>query len=805
MRALFLREWSAYLNSLMAYVVILVFLLVTGLIMWVFPDYSLLQYGYAHLDQLFSMGPWILMFLIPAITMRFFSEERRSGTLELLYTSPITDTQIILGKYLAATALVAFALLPTLFYAVSLWFLADPVGNIDTGGIAGSYMGLLLLGAAFVSLGLLASALTENQLVAFILGVFFCFFSYSAFDSLYLLPIDGRIQHIVEQLGLGAHYYALSKGVIDTRDLVFFLSFIGLFLALTRQALNKKKWFRLVLWIGILVSANVLASFLYTRLDLTREQRYTVSPSTARLLQSLDDVVYVHVYLEGEFPPGFRKLRDAVRDQLTEMRRLSGGKLEFTFTDPSDQPDEKTANQLYEQLYKLGLQPTDLENRTTEGVTRKVVWPGAVVYYRNKEIATNFLLGSGAGNSPQEILNASEEGLEYALVRAIRNATQKKQPTVAFSEGHGELDGRSVSDMAAALSDQYKLTRYNIKTIEPIPADVDVLVVAKPTEPFTDWSRYKIDHFLMRGGRILWMVDAVAAEMDSMTPENYFMAMDRSLNLDDMMFRYGIRINPDLVQDVRCGPIPVVYGMLAGQPQQKLFPWPYFPLVNGNQTHPITRNIDPVYLRFAGTIDYVGTDQLQRTVLLQSGSQSRRMMSPARVNLNLALEPDDPSAYNRPGQSLAVLLEGRFPSALHNRYLNDFAQRASDSLNMKPIKESAPTRMVVVADGDIIRNDVSKRSGDILPLGYDRYSRQIYGNKVFLQNTIDYLVDREGLLNIRSRQIRLRLLDSEKVKSQQLLWQLFNLGLPIGLLFIFGGIRYRLRVRKFGQKHPNYA
>jgi len=805
MRALFMREWSAYLNSLMAYVVILVFLLVTGLIMWVFPDYSLLQYGYASLDQLFSLGPWILMFLIPAITMRFFSEERRSGTIELLYTSPVTDAKIVLAKYLAATALVAFALLPTLFYAVSLWFLADPVGNIDTGGIAGSYLGLLLLGAAFVALGLLASALTENQLVAFILGVFFCFLAYTAFDSLYLLPIDGRVQHIVEQLGLGAHYYSLSKGVIDTRDLVYFAGFIGLFLALTRQALNPQKWVRLLLWIGILVAANVLASFVNLRLDLTREQRYTVSPSTRKLLNSIDDVVYVHVYLEGEFPPGFRKLRDAVRDQLTEMRRLSGGKLEFTFTDPSDQPDEKTANQLYEQLYKLGLQPTDLENRTAEGVTRKVVWPGAVVYYRDKEIAANFLLGSGAGNSPQEILNASEEGLEYALMSAIRKATQKKQPTIAFSDGHGELDGRSVSDMANTLSDQYKLLRYNIKAIEPVPREVDVLVVAKPTQPFTDWSRYKIDHFLRRGGRILWLIDAVAAEMDSMTPENYFMAMDRSLNLDDMMFRYGLRINPDLVQDVRCGPIPVVYGMLAGQPQQKLFPWPYFPLVNGNQAHPITRNIDPVYLRFAGTIDFVGTEQLRRTVLLQSGSQSRRMMAPARVNLNLALEPDDPTAYNRPGQPLAVLLEGRFPSALHNRYLNDFALHAADSLKMNPIRESAPTRMVVVADGDVIANEISKRSGDIYPLGYDRYSRQVYGNKAFLQNALDYLVDGEGLLNIRSRQIKLRLLDGERVKEQKLQWQLFNLGLPISLLLLFGGIRYRLRVRRFGQKHPNHA
>lgn len=242
MFTVFKREISSFLSSLIAYIVIVVFLLVTGLFMWVFPDYSLLDFGYASLDQLFVIGPWLFMFLIPAITMRFFSEEKRTGTIELLFTKPVTDLQIILGKFFAGFALVVFAVLPTVLYAITLWYLADPVGNIDTGGILGSYIGLLLLGAVFVSIGIFASAITDNQIVAFILGLFLCFFMYSAFDSLKLLNLPVKTQLVLEQLGISSHFYAMGKGVIDTRDLVYFGSVISLFVMLTKTVLESRKW-----------------------------------------------------------------------------------------------------------------------------------------------------------------------------------------------------------------------------------------------------------------------------------------------------------------------------------------------------------------------------------------------------------------------------------------------------------------------------------------------------------------------------------------------------------------------------------
>lgn len=242
MFTVFKREISSFLSSLIAYIVIVVFLLVTGLFMWVFPDYSILDYGYASLDQLFIIGPWVFMFLIPAITMKFFSEEKRTGTIELLFTKPVSDLQIIFGKFLAGFVLVLFAILPTFLYAIALWYLADPVGNIDTGGILGSYIGLLLLGGVFVSIGIFASSLTDNQIVAFLLGLFLCFFLYSAFESFKLLDLPVQMQLILEQLGISAHFYAMSKGVLDSRDLVYFGSVIALFIMLTKTVLESRKW-----------------------------------------------------------------------------------------------------------------------------------------------------------------------------------------------------------------------------------------------------------------------------------------------------------------------------------------------------------------------------------------------------------------------------------------------------------------------------------------------------------------------------------------------------------------------------------
>jgi ABC-2 type transport system permease protein len=568
----------------------------------------------------------------------------------------------------------------------------------------------------------------------------------------------------------------------------------------TSRSNRSQSLVRITLLLAILIVINVLASFVYTRFDLTRERRYSLAPGTKELLTGLKDVVYIKVYLEGDFPPGFQKLQGSVKDMLAEMRRLAGGNLEFEFVNPADQPTELATNQLYEQLYKLGLQPTDLQNRTADGMARKVIWPGAVVYYRTKEVASNFLLGAGAGGSPMEIINASEEALEYTLANAIKKATSLYKPRIAFTDGHGELDGIATSDIARALSEFYTLQRYDVKSIEAIPQDINLLVIAKPTQKLTDWSKYKIDNFIMRGGKVLWLLDGVGAAMDSMKTDNFFMAMPNQLGLDDMLFKYGVRINSDLIQDIKASRIPIVYGTLGGQPQQKLFPWFYFPLISGETQHPIVRNLDPIAFQFVSSIDVVDAPGVDKSILLRSSNLSRKLMAPVRVNLQLATEQSKEEQFNKPNQNVAVLLEGQFPSFFKNRYLNEFAQKAIDSLGMSRKEISVKTKMIVISDGDVIRNHVRKNSQEIYPLGFDRYTNQMYGNKVFLMNAIDYLLDDAGLINVRSKQITLRMLDGKKVSEQRSRWQALNLGLPVVLLLIFGFGRNQWRKRKYARK-----
>lgn len=568
----------------------------------------------------------------------------------------------------------------------------------------------------------------------------------------------------------------------------------------TSSTKKRQSFVRLGLLLGILILLNIIGNLAYTRFDLTREGRFTLSESTKNLLGSLEDVVYVKVYLEGDFPPGFQKLQQGIRDQLTEMRRYAGGNLEFEFINPADAGDERTTNELYQQLYTAGLQPTDLQSRSDDGVQRKIIWPGAMVYYRNKEVAMNFLLGAGAGNSPLEIINASEEALEYTIANSIKKAATIIKPRIAFTEGNGELDKIATSDIARSLSEFYSLVRYDLGTIEPVPADINLLIIAKPTEKFSDWDKYKIDHFVNRGGRILWLLDAVKAEMDSMGPDNFFMAESRELEIDDLLFKYGVRVNPFLVQDTRATQIPIVYGSSGGQPQQRLYPWFYYPLVQADTDHPIVRKLDPIQFRFANSIDLVSAPGIRSAVLLKSSALSRVVYAPFRVNLTLATEPSKEEMFNKGGQPLAVLLEGQFPNLYKSRYFNEFAQKAVDSLNMNLADQPKGSRMIVVGDGDIIRNNVRQSTGEVYPLGFDRFTNQMYGNKTFLLNAVDYLLDETGLINVRSKQITLRMLDQKKIKAEKLRWQLLNTAVPILLLLTFGIARHMWRRRKYAKR-----
>lgn len=565
-----------------------------------------------------------------------------------------------------------------------------------------------------------------------------------------------------------------------------------------RNSLRLQAYMRLTLTLGALILVNVLVSFQNWRIDLTAEQRYSLHPNTRSLMAGLQDVVFVRVYLEGDFPPGFRKLRNSAEDLLRQMRRESGGKLEFEFTDPSTQPDRKSTNELFEQLYKQGLQPTDLQVRGEDNsLNRQVIWPGAVIYYRGQEKAANFLLGGSPGATPMQILNSSEENLEFALVDAIDKIIRMKKPKIAFTEGHGELEPAMVSDVAKTLSEHYAVTRYDMNRVEAVPEDVDMLVVAKPSMYFSDWARYKLDHFVMRGGRILWCLEGVGASMDSMGQENAFMAMPVETGLEDLLFRYGVRVNANLVQDFRAAPIPVVYGSMGGQPQTKLFPWYYFPLVLGDGQHPLSRNLDPIILRFVSSIDTVLAPGIRKQVLLASSDRSRVLASPLRVHLGTATEALEESQFQNKRLPVAVLLEGTFSSAYRKRVLNDFAQKAVDSLQMPPKDSINNGRMVVVADGDLLRNEVRVSTGEIYPLGLDRFTGQQYGNRNFALNAVAYLLEDRSTIELRARRISLRLLNSAKVKEEKLFWQIFNLGLPLLLLLVYGFLRYHRRRRLF--------
>jgi ABC-2 type transport system permease protein len=465
------KEITSYLSSLVAYVTIGVFLLVLGLFLWVFPESSILDYGYATLDSLFNTAPYLFMFLIPAITMRSLAEERREGTFELLLTRPLADWQIVLGKYFACLLLVLFALIPTLVYYYSVYQLGTPQGNIDTGGVIGSYIGLFLLGASFAAIGLFASSVSKNQIIAFTIAVFLCFFFYSGFDSLsQLLSLQSLS---LQDLGITEHYQSVSRGVLDTRDLVYFIILTCLFICLTLFVLIKQRQKSLVdrvliASLIILAALGILSNLTFTRFDFTKEKRFTISAVSRNLMDGLKQPVHVTVYLKGNnVPGGMKRLQRATKDMLSDLQAYSHDKLQFNFIDPAEATKGFSADaqrQEYDSLAVRGIVGQNLTVKTDNGVSETIIFPEALVQAEGKEIAVN-LLQTRIGASDDEELNNSIQNLEYAFSSAIKKATSGGKPKVGFTEGHHELNELQLNDAMKSLSDGYQVGWVDLKSI----------------------------------------------------------------------------------------------------------------------------------------------------------------------------------------------------------------------------------------------------------------------------------------------------------------------------------------------------
>ncbi|MCU0441092.1 MAG: gliding motility-associated ABC transporter substrate-binding protein GldG [Bacteroidia bacterium] len=557
------------------------------------------------------------------------------------------------------------------------------------------------------------------------------------------------------------------------------------------KSVKAQTWSELVIVIGILVFINLIGSAYFLRMDLTSEKRYSLSKASKELAGKLDDVLFVKVYLEGEFPAGFKRLSRSTKEMLDEFAVYSNGYLQYEFIDPFDAGGTAKTNAIVEELSSKGLQPTSVQIKREDELSQKIIVPGAILFYKGREYPLNLLKGQFGAN-PEEVINSSIELLEYEIANVLRKATQKATTKIAFINDHGTLTRWDIADAKQELEQFYTVEDVPLSMVPPEALNQYAgIIIPKPTETFSEFDKFKIDQYVMNGGKVLWFVETQIADMDSLNKEPYFMTGSYDLNLDDLLFRYGIRINPNLVQDIQCEAIPILSTLKNGTPQQKLLPWLFYPVAAPMDNHPIVKNMDHVWFQFANSIDTTATKSIRKTVLLRSSPYARVLSAPVRVDLNIARINPDPTLFSKGSFPMAVLLEGTFQSVFQYR----MGANVNDELPFKTKIDN--NKMIVVSDGDIIRNQRKKTTGEIFPLGYNRYTNQQFGNKRFVVNCIDYLCDSSGLIDVRSKEITLRLLNKAKVKQQRVNWQLVNLGLPITLVLCFGLLNHFIRKRKY--------
>ncbi len=796
MFTLFRKEAAGFFSSLTGYIVMIVYLLANSLIMWIMPgQWNLLDSGYAGLDPLFVLSPWIFLFLVPAITMRLFAEERRAGTIELLWSRPVTDGDVIYGKFLSSLFVVILALLPALVFVISVWILGETPGNLDRGGTAGSFIGLLMLAAVYAAIGLFASSLTTNQVISFLFAAVISFIMFRGFDSLATLPALSSVAEEVSSIGINEHYRSISRGVLDIRDIAYFIFITVLFCEAARISLRRSRIIKPLGIIAVTGVACVLFSLIHIRVDLTEDRRFTLAEPTKMILDELDSEVKVEVYLDGELPIAFRKLRRSVEQYLDEFRIASGKKIKYDFINPSASSDRAERDRIHSELINRGLNPVNVMASDGEGGrTQKRIFPSLTVTSGPTVMPVNFLRNNPSLPAETNLLH-STEGLEYEIIQAIATATSDTVHRVAFIEGHGELDEIFVADLTLELAKFYNIDRGVIGGRTGAIDKYSAIIVAAPRKPMDEKDKYVIDQYIMNGGRVLWLAEEVTVNADSLVAGST-VALYEPLTISDMLFRYGARINPVIVQDADCMLIPLKISNPGGEAQYVPTPWVYYPLLRPSQTSPVTRNLNRVRAEFASTVDTVGRDpRVKKSILLTTSPDARTVMPPMVISLEEAdqLVPD--AMFNQGPLPVAVLLQGTFSSVFANR----MAESIMDNNGLTTLTESKPTKMIVVADGDIIRNEISWEGGrpEPLTLGLDRYTMQTFGNKDFLVNCINYLVNDNGLIEMRSRELKPRLLDQDRIKGRRSLWQAVNTVLPV-LIIILAGVLYNtLRRRHF--------
>ena len=538
----------------------------------------------------------------------------------------------------------------------------------------------------------------------------------------------------------------------------------------------------------LLILINLLASHYFFRLDLTEEKRFSIKEPTKQMLRELESTVFVEVFLDGELNASFRRLQKSVRETLEEFRIYSDDKVQFVFTDPNTAISQKARNEFMQELAQKGVTPTNVVDPKDGQVTEKIIFPGALISYEGFETGVTVLKGNKALTAEEQI-NQSIEGLEYELANAIYKLANSNRKQIGFVTGHGELDSLEIASFNNSLLEVYDVFKVSLAKKKPLDR-YDALIIAKPTSAFSQEDKFRLDQYIMQGGKVLFLLDKLEVSMDSVSQENYF-AFPYNLNLDDQLFKYGVRLNLDLMQDAVASKYPVITGDAGGKPQMQMMDWPFFPLMNRYADHPVTRNLDAVVTKFVSSIDTVKAEGVKKTPLIFSSQYSRKVSAPVPVNINELRKPVKEEYYSDKFIPVAYALEGTFTSLFKNRFLPEGADPSTSK------EVSTPTKMIVIADGDLARNDVNPRTGQPQELGYDQFLRYRFANEELLMNAMAYLVNENGLIAARNKELKIRPLDKEKIRDERVLWQVVNLALPIVLIVLYGIIRAVIRKKKY--------
>ncbi len=794
------------ISSFSLMLAIAVFFVLLGLWLWIFPDTSILDNKFSSLQTLFELAPWLFLFIIPALTMRSIAEEKANGTLDILRSKPISIWGIVTGKFVATLIMVFIMVLICQIYTFSVGQLGFPKGNLDVGGTLGSFIAWVLLAACYISIGIFASAVSSSQMISFLLASVLCFLVYTGPAFLATLPVlVGNLDYALQWLGMESHYQSMSKGILTNNDFFYFTSVILVFLYLSSLVLknsgNTYSFKKSLLHpaMGFIVVSVSLSLLPFFSIDLTEDRRYTLGAETKSLIRTVDDIVYAEVLMDGRLPAAFTRLRKSAIEKLQDFNKINKNIL-FKQVDPLEGDREMVkANQ--EALRKDGISPTQLTVYNGKEQEKKIIYPYVVFHFGERIVPVNLLESKDTRMDEDEVLNRSVSLLEYKFANAIQKLKLKKNPVVVFTKGHGELTPLQTADLERTLRPVYSTGRMILDSVVKISNEIDVLLVAKPQHAFSTRDNFLVDQYIMNGGKVLWFIDPVFVNTDTVNAANRlkqdFIPLPYELNLDELFFKYGFRILPNVVLDYECTTIPLLTGYSGGNPQFEPKKWYFHPLIAPVSMHAIVKNLDRISTFYPATIDTVKTKSaISKTILLSSSDHSRTLTSPSPINFEMVRQSISADQFNRPAQPVALLAEGVFSSAFENR-VSESLSNTLKQINAEYKLESSPTKMIVFSDGDLPANAISSR-GEPAPLGFNMYEQVTYpGNKNLVMNSIEYLIDENNILNARNKEIRLRMLDDSKIEKNKTFWQWFNLILPVVFSFLIYFIADFYRKRKY--------